>query len=393
MLQILGTQVVVEGIEKHEPLNEGSILWINESRSPLGWVDEIFGPVKHPYYVVRYNSESEVPTGIQAGTLISFVPEFASHVLNNKDIYKKGYDASGANDEEVSDEAEFSDDEQEAEYKRMQKMTKRGMNDQKPRNNKNDKKKVKNRVEPWKNGQQSSQRTPTDAGHVPPNQHQHNLPPLSALVDNRNPSTSFAVGGQGLVSGAGFVPPLPSITQTACFNAPSNGVWANGMPFQQPQGTFFPNGFPTYGMPWLSQNSQQNPFQMPVPNGMPFHQQQIDPSQRLLSGPVVPGEQSNPLAGSMFAQGLVGQNGFNQVAFGIGLQGQPSQLTLHAGEQGIIPNGLQMGQNCNVPQFGGIPGNYEAPQQFNLGASSRGRKPYHRGGGRFSRGRGRNQSR
>ncbi|PQM39101.1 H/ACA ribonucleoprotein complex non-core subunit NAF1 [Prunus yedoensis var. nudiflora] len=68
VLSILGTQAIVEGVQKHNPLNEGSILWITESRSPLGLIDEIFGPVIHPYYVVRYNSESEIPAGIQAGT-------------------------------------------------------------------------------------------------------------------------------------------------------------------------------------------------------------------------------------------------------------------------------------------------------------------------------------
>ncbi|WJX40823.1 hypothetical protein P8452_28258 [Trifolium repens] len=142
VMSTLGAQVIVEGVEKHEPLNEGSILWLTESRKPLGLVDEIFGPVKNPYYIVRYNSESEVPAGIQGGTtLVSCVPEFADRVLNNKDLYRKGYDASGANDEELSDEVEFSDDEKEAEYRKMQKMTKRGVNDQNPGKRKNNKKK------------------------------------------------------------------------------------------------------------------------------------------------------------------------------------------------------------------------------------------------------------
>ncbi|XP_062107092.1 H/ACA ribonucleoprotein complex non-core subunit NAF1 [Humulus lupulus] len=390
VLSIIGTQVIVEGIEKHSPLNDGSILWITESRCPLGLVDEIFGPVKNPYYVVRYNSESEVPAGVQTGSLISFVPEFVSHVLNNKDVYKKGYDASGANDEEVYDDAEFSDDEKEAEFKRMQKMSKRGMNDQKPMNNKNDKRKVKNRAEPWKNSKHSSPQAPTDAGHVPPNQHQHHLSPHLAPVDNANSSTSFTVG-QGLIGGAGLIPQLRPAAQTACFNPPSNGVWGNGMSFQQPQGAFFPGGFPAYGMPWLPQNSQQYPFQMAMPNMFP---QQVDPSQRLLSANLLPGQQSNTLAGSAYSQGLVGQNGYNQMTFGMGLQGQPSQPFLNLGQQGINPSGLHNGQNCNVPQSGGIPGNNnEASQQFNVGASGRGRKPFRRGGGRFSHGRGGNQSR
>ncbi|KAM6548564.1 hypothetical protein CsatB_020240 [Cannabis sativa] len=391
VLSIIGTQVIVEGIEKHSPLNDGSILWITESRSPLGMVDEIFGPVKNPYYVVRYNSESEVPAGVQAGSLISFVPEFVSHVLNNKDVYKKGYDASGANDEEVYDEAEFSDDEKEAEFKRLQKVSKRGMNDQKPMNNKNDKRKVKNRAEPWKNSKHSSPQAPTDVGHVPPNQHQHHLSSHLAPVDNANSSTPFIVE-QGLSSGTGLIPQLRPTAQTACFHPPSNGVWGNGMPFQQPQGAFFPGGFPAYGMPWLPQNSQPYPFQMAMPN---MFAQQVDPNQRLLSGNLLPGQQSNTLAGPAYSQGLMGQNGYNQMTFGMGLQGQHSQHMLNVGQQGINPNGVQNGQNCNAPQSGGIPGNNnEASQQFNAGApSGRGRKPFHGRGGRFSRGRGGNQSR
>ncbi|KAJ4974363.1 hypothetical protein NE237_007537 [Protea cynaroides] len=43
---------IVERLEHHSPLNEGSILWITETRSPLGLVDEVFEPVKNPYYVV-----------------------------------------------------------------------------------------------------------------------------------------------------------------------------------------------------------------------------------------------------------------------------------------------------------------------------------------------------
>ncbi|KAJ1263545.1 hypothetical protein BS78_09G193600 [Paspalum vaginatum] len=121
---IMGERVIVEGSVQHNPLNEGSILWITESRTPLGIVDELFGPVKNPYYLVRYNSESEVPAGISAGTSVSFVAEFADHILNIKELYAKGYDASADNDEQ-EDEPEFSDDEKEAEYKRSLRQVKR----------------------------------------------------------------------------------------------------------------------------------------------------------------------------------------------------------------------------------------------------------------------------
>ncbi|KAH7532924.1 hypothetical protein FEM48_Zijuj04G0074300 [Ziziphus jujuba var. spinosa] len=387
VLSIVGTQVIVEGVEKHNPLNDGSILWITDSRTPLGLVDEIFGPVKNPYYVVRYNSESEVPSGIRGGTSISFVPEFASHVLNSKDIYKKGYDASGANDEEVSDDGEFSDDEKEAEYKRMQKMTKRGK-EEKVVNNKSNRRKGKSRVDPWKNEQPSTKQTPSNVGHQSSNQQQHHFSPVPTMIDHGNCAPPFAVG-QGVVGGTGLVPPFPPTAQTVC----SSGVWTNGMPFQptmQPQTPFFPNGIPINSMPWLLQNNQY-PQQMPMPNRMPFNQQ-ADPNQMLHSAAVSPGDQPNNFSGSTYVQGLVGQNNFNQSTFGMGLQGHPSQQTLNAVQQGILSNGLHMDSNYinNMPQSMVIPGNVEVPQQFNVGASSsRGRRLFRRGGGRFVGGRGR----
>jgi len=123
---IMGERVIVEGSVQHNPLNEGSILWITESRTPLGIVDELFGPVKNPYYLVRYNSEEEVPAGISAGTNVSFVADFADHILNMKELYAKGYDESDpVGNEEEEDLPDFSDDEKEAEYKRSLRQAKR----------------------------------------------------------------------------------------------------------------------------------------------------------------------------------------------------------------------------------------------------------------------------
>ncbi|CAN6571724.1 unnamed protein product [Malus baccata var. baccata] len=417
VLSVLGTQVIVEGVEKHNPLNEGSILWVTESRSPLGLIDEIFGPVIQPYYVVRYNSESEIPSGIQTGILVSFVPEFADHVLNNKDVYRKGYDASGANDEEISDEAEFSDDEKEAEYRRMQKMSKRGMNDQNVGNKKNNRKWGKNKPGPWKNGQPSPQQAPMDAGKQPPNQHHH---PFSPGVP------SSAAVSQGLVSRNGLVPPFPAPTQVAGINTTSNGGWTNGVPFQ-PQNTSFPNGFPNNNFPSLPQYNPQCPYQMPIQNRMPFYQQ---------AGAVLAGQQLNAFAGPVYSQGMMGQHGFNQTAFGLGLQGQPipgqqfnafaeprvGQLGFNQNafgmglqgqpshpifnaDQGMPSNGLHSEQNHNLPQSVANAGNVDS-QQYDQGAPSNhgrrpsqrggrnfGRRPSHRGGRNFGRGRGRQQSR
>ncbi|KAJ6693333.1 hypothetical protein OIU85_004131 [Salix viminalis] len=279
VLSALGPQIIVQGVEKHNPLNEGSILWITEKRSPLGLVDEIFGPVENPFYVVRYNSESEVPAGIHDGTLISFVPEFANHVLNIKNLHKKGYDASGEHDEEVTDEAEFSDDEKEAEHKRMLKL----------------------------------------------------------------PNACRQLVFMHLQTVVNFSIPVRYLWQLACqFNNSSILVRDHFLMlcYQADNRNFFAG--PAYPPP-------------PWP--------------------------------------VLGGNYFNPAAFGSGFQVQFNPPAMNVVEQGMIPTGPPLGQNCNFQPPAIPPGNMQAPQQFNAGSSSsHGRKPYRRGGGRFSGGRGRQPS-
>nr|CAN75706.1 hypothetical protein VITISV_031419 [Vitis vinifera] len=380
---IIGAKVIVEGAEKHKPLTEGSILWITESRSPLGLIDEIFGPVKNPYYVVRYNSDSEVPAGINEGTFISFVPQFANHILNERNLYKKGYDASGENDEEVSD-VEFSDDEEEAEHKRTLKMIKRGTNDQKPGNKKNKRKKVKNRDGAWKNGQHSTAADQffDDKHSKTPDHDQHHTPQVAA-------SSPFGVGQ--FFAGGGLVPPYPQMAQVAGFIPPPSGIWASGiMPCQQQQNTVFPNSFPRDTLPWPPQNHHPHPFQMPMPNGMLF-QQQFDPGHAAFPNAVLSSGQANFFMRPTYPPwpGLGAQSGLNQAAFGMGLQGQHARPIISAGEQGALSSGLPMGQSCDVQPPAVTQGKIQASQQFNQRASfGRGKKPFHRGGGRFAGGRG-----
>ncbi|KAE8677297.1 Detected protein of unknown function [Hibiscus syriacus] len=387
ILSMIGTKVIVEGREQHNPLNEGSVLWLTMNRSPLGFVDEIFGPVKNPYYIVRYNTESDVPAGIHEGTSISFVPEFANHVLNEKSLHKKGYDASGENDEELLGDAEFSDDEKEAEYKRMQKMTKRAMNDQRVGNQKSNKKKVNGA---WNTDGNSAQQTAT--GQLPPNQNQHNISVVSASLVNHNCSSSV-VGQQNFVGGSGFVPPSGNI-------GPSNGVWNNGMAGQHPQNVVFPNRFSAEGMQLLSQNYAQQPIPLSnpaisMPTMMPYQQQQqFDPSLSTFPNMVLPGGQLNSFAGLSSAPllGIAGQNLISQSTFGMGMQSQQFLGAL----QSILTNGPTLNGNCNL-QPKGVQVNFELSQNFNMGApSSHGGKSHHRGRGsgrdRFSGGRGHHRS-
>lgn len=364
----------------------------------MGLVDEIFGPVKNPYYSVRYNSESEVPHGISGGTHVSFVLEFADYVLNNKDLYKKGYDASGVNDEEVSDNDEFSDDEKELEFKKMQKLAKRAMNDNQQINaNRNNVRKKKNNAKARKFGQRTfetanvpdesrkfyRQHTPEQAT-IPegrkfdqptpqqakmdmvqpsPNQNQQTGPPLAPFVYHGgcpNPS----VAEQCFINGTGVMPSFPP-AYNPYFTPAMNGIRPAEMAFQfqqQQQNPFFPNGLPMNGMPWLLQNPAQQLPQMSMPN---------------------------TFAGAAYPQGFAGPS-----------SALPNLLT-SVGAQAIQSGGLQFGQNQNnlqpatqqfnppnsCPPFT-FPGNI-SPQQFNQNSSSnQGRKSYGRGrGGPHFRGR------
>ncbi|KAH0652062.1 hypothetical protein KY284_031974 [Solanum tuberosum] len=427
----IGAQVVVEGVEKHSPLCDGSILWITENRSPLGIVDEIFGPVKNPYYIVRYNSDNEVPPGIHPGTLISFVPEFSSHILNDNSLYKKGYDASGENDEEASED-EFSDDEKEAEHRRMLKMKKRGItNDQKPGNKKKDKRNLKNRSQNWKHDQGVATDVQHENGKPSVDQSPRFIPAAAApVVQGIHQSATRQGHGQSIRPPS--VPSFPHMQNSPGLASPSTGVWPNGFPYQQPQNMGFPNTLPNMGMSWPQQGHPQQMFQMPLPNALPF-EQQINPT--LPPSFIFPGGLPNFGAGPSFGPWpAFGQNVFNQSPMAMGLPGQFTPAPMNLGGQ-VPANGPQSGQNNNSqpnavvpgylngsPNFNqgqspspmGLPGQFTPPMNlggqvpengpksgqnninvspnFNRGAhSGGGRRGNHRGGGRFGGRRGRSQ--
>ncbi|KAJ0659845.1 putative H/ACA ribonucleoprotein complex, subunit Gar1/Naf1 [Helianthus annuus] len=360
---IMGSQVVVEGVEVHNPLSEGSILWITESRSPLGVVDEIFGPVKNPYYIVRYNSETEIPTGLEQGSLISFVPEFADHVLNNNNLYKKGYDASGENDEELSEELEFSDDEKEAEYKRMMKMAKRGSAGEKNGRMKKDKK-SKNRGGNWKNDQQPSSSGPNHGPTSGPNHGPNNGP-------NHGPNNG---PNHGPNNGPTSRPTSGPYAFSQAPNIPS-GVWPFGFSPIQPQNLGFPpNGLPSNVPPFMQQNFIQQPFQNPQFN---------TPPGQMFPGNFSLGVPPNFGAFVSWPSGMP-QNNFNQSQMG------PPMVFAGLPQGVAMPNQLQMENNNSAVRPFVAVANGESSQKFNQGngfSNRGGRKPFQRGGGRFRGGR------
>ena len=112
---------------EYQVLNEGSVLAL-ENRVVIGEVADLLGRVQSPLYTVRFATRDEIKEqGITIGTKVFFSPKHSSFVFTKALRAQKGSDASNLHDEEVDEnEVEFSDDEAEAEYKRMLK-EKRGV--------------------------------------------------------------------------------------------------------------------------------------------------------------------------------------------------------------------------------------------------------------------------
>lgn len=111
---------------EYSVLDTGSLLSL-EDRNVLGVVYETFGSVLAPLYALRYPSAQDVNRQqIVLGKAVWYVPSQSSYVLTRAlRAMGKGSDASNIWDEEVAaEEQEFSDDEQEAAFKRSLKANK-----------------------------------------------------------------------------------------------------------------------------------------------------------------------------------------------------------------------------------------------------------------------------
>ncbi|XP_062231802.1 H/ACA ribonucleoprotein complex non-core subunit NAF1-like [Phragmites australis] len=405
---IMGERVIVEGSVQHNPLNEGSILWITESRMPLGIIDELFGPVKNPYYLVRYNSEEEVPAGISVGNSVSFVAEFADHILNMKELYAKGYDASGDNDEVLEDELEFSDDEKEAEYKRSLRQAKRQTDRQhEPNKPSGDKRRSQPRGAGFRKDMPPRNRDAQTPGHQSqPRFHRSDMSPAVAK------NAARPLGPQNIPVSAPTMPPpvqmnpaMPSPVYHAnqmggCFVNPAqqflpqqpNMVWPGGLP-PPPHLNMGVEGAA------LAANIMQNLFagtnQFQNQNFGGFPNQMLMPFPQFMPQTVMP---ANPLT---FGGGPPVNSPFGPpplLPMGQGNFGQPPHMAGDRQEQGHPPPGFPP----NSQGFGNLAqphgdGEHSPMQlnsgQFNRGSSSfRGRKPQQRGG-RHSSGRGIRHSR
>jgi len=93
-------------------IEEGSVLCLGD-RTIIGQVFEIFGPVRQPFYSIRFNNSSEIPSDVKLGVEVYYPVQRCSRIFAAQ-IYSKGCDASDEFNEEIPEHLmEFSDDEEE----------------------------------------------------------------------------------------------------------------------------------------------------------------------------------------------------------------------------------------------------------------------------------------
>jgi H/ACA ribonucleoprotein complex non-core subunit NAF1 len=107
-------------------LDAGSAI-CRDNRKPIGRIEEVFGPVNQPMYLIRpvesFLSSLSPPFTIQPARIF-YVPSQSCFIFPDR---TPGTDASNLHDEELPvDQQEFSDDEKEMEMKAKKKKEKKG---------------------------------------------------------------------------------------------------------------------------------------------------------------------------------------------------------------------------------------------------------------------------
>ncbi|XP_069832715.1 H/ACA ribonucleoprotein complex non-core subunit NAF1 [Dendropsophus ebraccatus] len=127
--------VIIESLRDILPLNEDTVVF-KEDRTVVGKIFEIFGPVPHPFYVIRFNSKEQIESsGIKIKDAMFFAPsvqDFTQYIIPDALKRDKGSDASWTNDQEPPpDVIDYSDDEKEREAKQKKKAQNPGKKKQK----------------------------------------------------------------------------------------------------------------------------------------------------------------------------------------------------------------------------------------------------------------------
>jgi H/ACA ribonucleoprotein complex non-core subunit NAF1 len=114
---------------EYQVLESGSVL-CSADRTVLGVVADTMGRVEQPLYTIRFTNDAAIAEAglAEKGTKVFYVHDHSTFVFTQPLKGIKGSDASNFHDEEVGDdEMEFSDDEKEAEHKRVLKLKRRGV--------------------------------------------------------------------------------------------------------------------------------------------------------------------------------------------------------------------------------------------------------------------------
>ena len=76
--------------EGHRAMQEGTVLCLQQSRAPLGRVEEVFGQVRQPLYSLRYAGGGQgLPDQATVGAAIASVQRLTEYILPEQ-LYAKG---------------------------------------------------------------------------------------------------------------------------------------------------------------------------------------------------------------------------------------------------------------------------------------------------------------
>eukprot|EP00063_Salmo_salar_P062599 XP_014037434.1 PREDICTED: H/ACA ribonucleoprotein complex non-core subunit NAF1 isoform X2 [Salmo salar] len=100
---IIQQLVIIQSFKDTPPLKDDSVIF-NSDRLAVGKVFEVFGPVSSPFYVLRFNSESDVTErGVKLKDSMFYAPsltDYTLYILTEQLRRLKGSDASWKNDQE-----------------------------------------------------------------------------------------------------------------------------------------------------------------------------------------------------------------------------------------------------------------------------------------------------
>lgn len=131
IISIVESTILIQGYTsgEYQVLEPGSLL-CTQDRKVVGDVNDTIGRVQQPLYSLLFDTEQEQliqGLGLVVGSELWYVNSHSKFVFTEPLRGLKGTDASNLHDEEAGDdEVEFSDDEKEAESKRLKKLAKKG---------------------------------------------------------------------------------------------------------------------------------------------------------------------------------------------------------------------------------------------------------------------------